>query len=66
MKTQYVKPGNVKKLELKKMAVANLSISEEKMKVIMGGGTTSEVLTTSAAAEGNTCTSNGTIVFRTL
>jgi hypothetical protein len=37
MKTLNLNANNKKKLELKKMAVANLTISEEKMKAVIGG-----------------------------
>jgi hypothetical protein len=37
MQKVNLNPGNKKKLELKKTAIANLQISEGQMKMIMGG-----------------------------
>jgi hypothetical protein len=57
MKAQNFKPLNNKKLQLKKIAIAHLTISEDKMKVIMGGVTT-DLITTSSDVNVNNCTSS--------
>ncbi|NOT92166.1 hypothetical protein [Ferruginibacter sp.] len=57
MKAQNFKPLNSKKLQLKKIAIAHLTISEDKMKVIMGGVTT-DLITTSSDVNVNNCTSS--------
>jgi hypothetical protein len=59
MKQVSLKAANQKKLELKKTAIANLYISGDKQKMLVGGGLTNTITGTSIFI--NTCTSNETI-----
>lgn len=62
MKKTILKPANKKKLELKKTAIANLQMSEEHMKVLMGG-----VSTDNSSIIANNCTirTHSTLVTQT-
>lgn len=60
MKQVSLKAANQKKLELKKTAIANLYIGEDKQKMLIGGGVTNTITATSILVI-NTCTSNETI-----
>jgi len=55
MNTQNVKINSGKKLQLKKAAISNLSISDDQMKMLIGG-LGGKTLDTSNDG-GNTCTS---------